>query len=134
VQFVHRTEPKASSLCFPAAHPLHCDCPVEAANLPPLHCAHSVALAPLNAPAGHSSHDDAPVAFWCLPAVHGSQNVIAVPACCLPISHALQCSSEVPLIDELPKRPASHSLQAAVCSVLHFPPGHVPLQELLVDP
>jgi len=47
VQFVHRTEPNACSLCCPAAQASHCDCAAETANLPPSHCLHAPALAPL---------------------------------------------------------------------------------------
>ena len=52
----------------------------------------------------------------------------------LPVSHALQWALDVPSTDELPKRPASQPMQAALCAWLHFPPGHAPLHELLVEP
>jgi len=47
VQFVHRTEPSASSLCCPAAHTPHDDCAFSAVNWPPPHCVQPAALAPL---------------------------------------------------------------------------------------
>jgi hypothetical protein len=134
VQFMQRKAPKASSLCFPASHGLHCDADAFAANLPPSHCLQSAALPPLYCPAEHELHDADPVALVNLPATHASQYVMPPPLWILPVSHTAQCALDVCSLSSLPYWPAVHSVQLPLACELHDPAAHCPLHELLVDP
>ena len=57
---LHAVDSVMFELCLPAAHVAHCDAVALAANLPPSHCLHSAALAPLYFPAGQASHEPNP--------------------------------------------------------------------------
>lgn len=75
-QSLQLIDPTASVLNVPARHVSHCTADSLSANLPPSHCWHVAALAPLYLPDGQASHVVRPGALWCRPAPHASQYVV----------------------------------------------------------
>jgi hypothetical protein len=89
VQFMHRAAPDASSLCLPASHASHSGCACVVVILPPSHCWHAPAPAPLYLPTLQSAHVVLPGVGWCRPASHASQYVEPAADCFLPMAHCV---------------------------------------------